>query len=144
MVHALETARDFLKSDGALINIQPVGNPRPLEIRKAGTITRVGWIGHRLNFTLHKAALEAVTQVLHDGLFVMEEERQFPFLYRAKSFSILSEFLAKNKQNSILDGATARRAQELSNGIRDDSEAIMREEIVISLLRPATLLKSNR
>jgi hypothetical protein len=136
MVHALKIAYDFLKPDGALINIQPVGQPRPLEIRRGETITCVGAIGHRLNFASHHAALEAVAQVLQDGLFVMEEEHQFPFLYQAESFSILQAWLAEKMPNSILDEGTARRAEELSGRVGADCKAIMREEIVISLLRP--------
>jgi hypothetical protein len=136
MVHALKIAYDFLKPDGALINIQPVGQPRPLEIRTDRTVTCVGMVGHRLNFASHHAALEAVAQVLHDGLFVMEEERQFPFLYQAESLSILRAWLAEKMPNSIVDEATARRAHGLSGRVGVDCKATMREEIVISLLRP--------
>lgn len=144
MVHALEITHDFLKSDGALINIQPVGKPRPLEIHSPGVVVRVGWIGQGLNFALHKAALDAVAQAVHDGMFVIEKERKLPFLYHAGSFSLLREWLAENMTNATLDEATARRAQELSSRAQDDSEAIMREEIVISLLKPASLLKPNQ
>lgn len=141
MVHALEITHDLLRPDGILINLQPVGKPRSLEIHTAEVITRAGWIGHRLNFALHKAAQEAVAQVVHGGLFVIEHEHTFPFLYHAESFSVLREWLAEKSKNSILDEATVERAQELSGGTGDDSEVIMREEILIGRLRPAPLKK---
>jgi hypothetical protein len=100
--------------------------------------THLGWVNHRLNFALQKAALEAVAQVLGDGLFVKEKEFIFPFLYHAKTFSLLREWLAETSTNSIVDETTARRAEELSKATTADSEVIMREEVIISLLRPTS------
>lgn len=137
MVHALEIIHYLLGNPGILINIQPVGRPRPLEIRAGGSIRQVGLIGHRLNFALHKSALEAVAQVVRDGLFVLEHEDTIPFLYRAPSFPAFQEWLAENSKKSILEERTAERARAFTQKLGNDYEVIMREELYIALLRPA-------
>lgn len=137
MVHALEKIHELLGDQGVLLNVQPVGKPRPLEIHDGGRIRQAGLIEHRLNFAMHKAALGAVAHVVRDGLFVLEREDTISFLYRAPSFPVFQEWLAENSKNSILEERTARRARELSLKIGSDCEVIMREEIYMGLLRPA-------
>ena len=137
MVHALEIIHALLGNQGNLINVQPVGKPRPLQIHGGGQSWQAGLIGHRLNFALQKAALEAVAQVVRDGLFVLEHEDTIPFLYRAPSFPTFQEWLAETSENSILEEETAHRARALSQKAGGDCEVIMREELYIALLRPA-------
>lgn len=136
MVHALEIIHALLGNQGDLINVQPVGKPRPLEIHGRGRSRQAGRIGHRLNFAMHKAAMEAVAQVVRDGLFVLEREETVPFLYRAPSFPAFQEWLAETSENSILEEETAHRARALSQKAGDDGEVIMREELYMGLLRP--------
>lgn len=137
MVHALEIIHDMLGNQGLLLNVQPVGKPRPLEIHGGGRSRQAGLIGHRLNFAMHKAALGAVAQVVRDGLFVLEREDTVPFLYRAPSFPVFQEWLAENSENSILEERTAQKARALSQTVGDDCQVIMREELYMGLFRPA-------
>jgi hypothetical protein len=136
MVHALEIIHDLLGNQGSLVNIQPVGKPRPLEIHTGGRSRQAGLIGHRLNFAMHKAALEAVAQVVRDGLFVVDHEETIPFLYRAPSFPAFQEWLAETSENSILAEETAHRARALWQKAGADCEVIMQEELYMGLLRP--------
>ena len=137
MVHALENVHKLLGDQGVLLNVQPVGKPRPLEIHAGGRSRQAGLIGHRLNFAMHKAALHAVAQVVRDGVFILEHEGTIPFLYRAPSFPVFQEWLAENSENSILDEQTSHRARALSQKAGGDCQVIMREELYMGLLRPA-------
>ena len=137
MVHALEIIHDLLGNQGNLINVQPLGKPRPLEIHAGGRRSQAGLIRHRMNFAMHKAALGAVAQVVRDGLFVLEREESIPFLYRAPSFPVFQRWLAETSENSILEEETAERARALWQKAGGDCEVIMREELYIGLLRPA-------
>lgn len=134
-MHALEITHSLLKPDGLLINIQPIGKPKPIEVHSDGLVSHAGWIEHRLNFVLHKQSLASLEQVVEDGLFIIEREDTFPFLYHEQSFSTLQKWLAENWENHILDDETAKRTEELLTKAGDNSEVIMREEIHIMRLR---------
>lgn len=138
MVHALKLTRELVTNEGAVINIQPAGKPRPLEIHRAGEITRVGFVGHLLNYENHKLALGAVNQAVREGWFKREHERTIDFLYHASSYDAFAEWLAETSENSILEEQTARRAREMEKEIDGDYEVVMRESIYIGRLVPVS------
>ena len=135
MVHALERIHNLLRPEGMLINIQPTGVPRSLELHDDAGVTHVGWIGHRLSFELQKQAQKAVEEVIEDGLFMVESKRTFPFLYQADTFSELQEWLAENWENAILDEATVRRTNELLSERDGEVKVNIREDVLIMRLR---------
>jgi SAM-dependent methyltransferase len=137
MVHALEICKDFLNPGGHVLNIQPVGKPRALEMHLDGAITLAGLTAHRLDFAGQKASLRAMEHVVKDGLFVLERERSIPFHYHAPSFRAMRDWISENMTNTILDDETARRARELQSSSQGAGDWILREELVFSLLRPA-------
>jgi hypothetical protein len=135
MVHALEIIHEMLKAEGILINIQPSGKDRPLQIHSIDEVKQAGLIGHRIDYALHKKALAALNQVVDDGLFVFERIDSFPFLYHAETVDIMQEWIFENWENSILDEGTIRRAVELEKTTEKPSEVVVRQDMHISRLR---------
>ena len=135
-MHALEKIHELLKAEGILINIQPSGKHRPLQIHSNDKVKQAGLIGHRLDYALHKKALAALDQVVEDGLFVFERIDSFPFLYHAETFDIMQEWISENWLNSTLDEETIRRAVELENTTEKPSEVVVHQDMHISRLRP--------
>ena len=135
-MHALEKIHELLKPVGRLINIQPSGKHRPLQIHSNDKVKQAGLIRHQLDYEFHKKALAALDQVVDDGLFVFERIDSFPFLYHAETLDIMQEWIAENWLNSTLDEETIRRAVELENTTEKPSEVVVHQEMHISRLRP--------
>ena len=135
-MHALEKIHDLLKADGILINIQPSGKDKSLEIHANDKVEQAGLIGHVLDYALHKKALAALDQVVEDGLFVFERIDSFPFLYHAETVDIMQEWISENWLNSILDEDVIRRAVELENTAVKPSQVVVHQDMHISILRP--------
>lgn len=136
MVHALEISHGLLVEKGALVNIQPIGKPRSLEVHGAGEIKRAGFIRHKRNFEDHHLALKAAAKAVRAGLFSLEREQTFPFLYHAPSLAAFQDWLAENSETAILDQPTVERARALTREMGEGSKVVMRDELTVGLLRP--------
>jgi hypothetical protein len=135
MVHALKKTHRLLKPDGLLIDIQPTPTPQTVEVHSDGRASEAGKLGHRQDWALHKQAHAALAQVVEEGLFVVEREINFPFLYHADTLVTLRNWLAENWENSILDDETGRRVEELLASAGAGSVAIIREPVRMMRLR---------
>jgi hypothetical protein len=131
MVHALEIIRRLLRPHGKLIDIHPVGEPSPVEVRVGGQITLTGWLTETDDFIEYRQAGDALAQAVQRGWFLVEREATFPFITHADSMSELLEYLAKEWQDAILDDQTARKAEELLAGPERDKELLVHDRIRI-------------
>ena len=131
MVHALEIIRRLLRPHGKLIDIHPVGEPSPVEVRVGGQTTLVGRLTETDDFVEYGQADAALAQAVQRRLFVLEREATFPFITHADSMSELREYLAKEWKDAILDDQTARKAQELLAGPERDKELLVHDRVHI-------------
>ena len=136
MVHALEKTHRLLKLDGLLIDMRPAVDTPSVEVGSGGQVSRAGRLGHRQNFASYKQAHAALAQVVESGVFVLERESTFPFLYHANTLAALREWLAESWENAILDEETVKQVEELLNIAGDDREVIVRHLIRIVRLKP--------
>ena len=131
MVHALEIIHRLLRPHGKLIDIHPVGEPSPVEVRVGRQTTLVGRLTETDDFVEYGQADAALAQVVQRRLFVLEREATFPFITHADSMSELREYLAKEWKDAILDDQTARKAQELLAGPERDKELLVHDRVHI-------------
>lgn len=141
MVDALEIARRLLLPGGLVINIQPIGRARPLEIHGPAGIESAGTVSHRLNHANQVKARVAVQRVLERGLFRLEKQATVPFLSHFDSPTHVDDWLKETSTRSYLEPATLERALALAQAAGDHSETIMRETLLMSLLRPLELAR---
>ena|SRR6185503_13787002 len=95
MVHALEEVQRLLKSDGRLIDIQPLMEAPLLKVYLG---TRVVFVEPDPSYDYEddlRQADAALTQVIQRGLFVIEERSEFDFLTDGSSAQELLAFWGK-------------------------------------------------
>ena len=131
MVHALEIIHRLLRPHGKLIDIHPVGEPSPVEVRVGRQTTLVGRLTETDDFVEYGQADAALAQAVQRRLFVLEREATFPFITHADSMSELREYLAKEWKDAILDDQTARKAEALLAGPERDKELLVHDRIHI-------------
>ncbi len=136
MVHALEKIHQLLRPDGRLIDLHPIGEPSPLEVRIGERNSLAGWVTESDDFVEYKQADAALAQVVQRGLFVVERESTLSFITYADSVAELREYMAKEWKDAILDEASARKAQDLLNMAECGKELILRDQVRIARLKP--------
>jgi len=95
MVHALEEVQRLLKSDGYLIDIQPLIEAPLIKIYQGN---RIVFIEPDPSYDYEEDLQQAdvaLTQVIQRGLFVIEERSEFDFLTHGSSAPELLAFWGK-------------------------------------------------
>jgi hypothetical protein len=95
MVHALEETQRLLKSDGRLIDIQPLIEAPLLKVYQANLVVLVEPDPSYDYEEDLRQADAALTQVIRRGLFVIEERSEFDFLTHGSSAQELLAFWSK-------------------------------------------------
>lgn len=113
MVHALEYAHRMLRPDGALINVHDLPVPHLIEIHSPEAATKAGWLTDRTDFADERSALNALAQVVDDGHFTLEDERDFDFNIHADDWNELREWLAESWESAVLSERTIQRVEEV-------------------------------
>lgn len=131
MVHALEIIHQLLRPRGKLIDIHPVGEPSPIEVRTGGQKILAGWLTETDDFVEYKQADDALAQAIQRGWFLVERQTTFPFITHADSLDELREYLVKEWKDAILDDATARKVEELLAGPARDKELLVHDRVHI-------------
>lgn len=131
MMGALERAQELLKSDGLLINIQPYGEAKHLEIHRGSRLWRAGRMRHRTDNAMHKEARATLEQAINKELFIVERACSFPFLSHFDTMADLEDWMSENWQNTILDSETAERARALEKEVGGQSQVIVRDKLFI-------------
>ncbi|HLF26016.1 MAG TPA: hypothetical protein VJG32_06750 [Anaerolineae bacterium] len=136
MVHALEKIQRLLKPGGMLIDIHPTPEPAALEVRVGRHTTPAGWLNETDDYEDYEHADRAIAAAVGNGLFRIERESTFEFVWYADSLAQLREYLAEEWENATIDELTAGRIEELLSTPEPDKEVIVREPIRIARLKP--------
>jgi hypothetical protein len=148
MVHALEEIHRLLKPKGYLIDIHPVSEHSSIEIHRNGKFDLVGHLEVHQWCVDFEQADEALTKIVHGGMFTGEQKNMFNSLTYydtpAEMATSLKESIYKySRVNEPMEEevqqveALASRADELMNAAGHGAELIMRERNHISRLKPA-------
>ena len=136
MVHALEQIHFLLKPDGVLIDIHPIGEPPPIEVRLGADIHTVGWVREADDYCEYVAATEALETAVSRNLYSWQKQGTFAFTTYADTILDLHNHLAETWTDAIIDDEVIRRTQDLMQTPEADKEVILREIITIARLHP--------
>jgi len=135
MVHALEITHGLLKPGGLLIDIHPTGEQPRVEAHVDGEVYLAGYLDELDDFEEYFKADEALAQVTRRGLFLMEREGSFTFLYHAATITELADFIAAEWPDSVLHEETIEQARGLMGEPADGREIVVREHVRIARFR---------
>ena len=114
MVHALEEVQRLLKSDGCLIDIQPLMEAPLLKVYQANSVVFVEPDPSYDYEEDMRQADAALTKVIQRGLFVIEEGSEFDFLTHGSSAQDLLAFWGKpNPDDDISEDPAEQRIKEV-------------------------------
>ena len=140
MVHALEEVQRLLKSDGRLIDIQPLMEAPLLKVYQANSVVYVGPDPSYDYEEDLRQADAALTQVIQRGLFVIEERSEFDFLTHGSSAQELLAFWGKTSTEE--DPAEQHikevyaRVEEIRQSAGQGAEVTLHERARIIRLKP--------
>lgn len=132
MVHALEKIHQLLKPGGTLIDIHPSSEPASIDIRLRDKVTPAGWLHETDDYVEYEWADDALANAVKGGLFELERDGVFTFIWYADTLTDLRAYLAEEWQDAIIDDITFMRAEELLSTFDRDKEVILRESIRIA------------
>ncbi len=135
MVHALEMTHSLLRPGGLLIDIHPTGDHPQVEVHVAGEVRLAGLIDELDDFAEYLQADQALAEVNSRGLFRLEREAFFPFLYHAANITALADFIAAEWSDAVLHEETIQQASQLLEEPGDGREIVLREPIRITRFR---------
>ena len=144
MVHALEEVQRLLKSDGCLIDIQPLIEAPLLKVYQGSTVIFVEPDPSYDYEEDLRPANAALTQVIQRGLFVIEERSEFDFLTHGSSAQELLDFWGKAGADDDIseDPAEQRikgvyaRVEEIRQAAGQGAEVALHERARILRLKP--------
>lgn len=136
MVHALEIAHGLLGENGRLLDIHPLGEPPPIQVRLGKQIHHAGWLREEDDYIEYEQANNAINKVIEQGLFALEREGTFSFTAYADSLTDFQSYLENEWKDAILEELVARRIEELMHSLERAPEIIMQELIRVNRLRP--------
>jgi hypothetical protein len=136
MVHALLKTRELLAPGGRLIDIHPLEDPRPIEVRIADQVHLAGWLQEADDYIEYVQAGEAVAQAIRQGWFVEEKRSIFRFTYYADTIIELRDHLSETSEDMIVDDLVVMRVTDLMHSATDDQSVMMHIPVQVSRLRP--------
>ncbi|MGD2159423.1 MAG: hypothetical protein PVG32_21280 [Anaerolineales bacterium] len=113
MVHALQQTYKILQPNGLLINVHDLPIPQVIEVHSPESVHKVGWLMDSEDFDNERAATNALTQVVADGYFDLEDERELMINIYMDDLSELWEWLAEWWETAILPERIVQRIEEL-------------------------------
>jgi hypothetical protein len=109
MVHALQNARRLLKPDDIVIEVHNLPIPPVIEVHSATSIFKVGWLLDKTDFEFERSAFNALFQVIENGEYVLEDQRDFPFNTQVDNLEELTCWLDQWWESAILSEPTVKK-----------------------------------
>ena len=113
MVHALQQTHSILHPHGLQVNLVDLPVPSLLELRSPGTLVRLGWLLDKDDCFEERASLNALAQVVNQGLFDLEDERDFERNIHIDSLAEFRTWLAEKWSTAILPEPLLQRLEML-------------------------------
>ena len=144
MVHALEQVQRLLKSDGRLIDIQPLMETPLLKLYQANSVVFVEPDPSYDYEEDMRQAHAALTNVIQRGMFVIEERSEFDFLTHGSSAQELLTFWGKATADDDISQDLAEqrikevyaRVEEIRQAAGPEAEIALPERARILRLKP--------
>jgi len=113
MVHALKLVHQMLRPNGRLIEVHDLPVPHRIEVHSQGSTLKAGWLVDGEDYKSERLALNAITQVVSEGLFLLEDEQDFDFNVYADDLPELRMWLADGWKSAVLPERTLQRLEDL-------------------------------
>ena len=137
MVHALNLGRGLLKPEGLLVNVNNLPVPAAIEVHTdQGKIT-AGWILDKTEFESERSAFGALAEVVSQGSFTLESERDFTFHIHSVDFDELQIYLSEWWESAVLPEKTSRRAEKIIKECAHVSDIVLKVPTRMSALKSA-------
>ena len=137
MVHALQQVHKLLHPNGLLINVNDLPTPNVIEVQSPETTYKVGWLQDREDFRDTLAAFNALAQVVADGFFMLEDERDLDYNIYVDDVPELQEWLAEWWSSAILPDRIIQRLEELIRDASPPARIVLRLRPRMTKLRAA-------
>jgi hypothetical protein len=137
MVHALGQVHKLLQPDGYLINVNDLPTPNVIEVQSPETIYKLGWLQDREDFRDTLAAFNALAQVVADGFFMLEDERDLDYNIYVDDLPELQAWLAEWWSSAILPDSIIQRIEELFREASQPARIVLRLRARMIKLRAA-------
>jgi hypothetical protein len=139
MVHALEQIRRLLRPGGLVINVHSLPMPVMVEVHLPDTTEKVGWLLDADDFENERLAFAALTQVVSDGDFNLEDERDFSYRIYADSLPDLQKWLADWWTSAYLPERTLQRIEDFLHETALISKVVIAERARMTKLSSVIL-----
>jgi len=137
MVHALRQVHKLLQPNGRLINVNDLPAPHLIEVHTPETIHRVGWLQDRDDFDDTRSAFNALAQVVADGDFDLEDERDFDYNIYVDDLPELLKWLAEWWSSAILPDRIIKRLEGFFRDAPQPARIVLRLRARMIKLRAA-------
>lgn len=137
MVHALKLTRGIIKPGGWLINVHDLPVPHLIEVHTLEASYKAGWLLNKEDIESTRSSLYALSQVVLDGYFILEDERSFIYNISADSVTELQEWLAEWWSSATLPVPIIQRLEELTRETGQFSKIILPLQTRMTLLKAA-------
>lgn len=112
-MRALRNIHSALRPGGVLLDLQPARRSR-LELHLPdGQILVAGEIDESPGYAALDAALDALRTVVEEGLFALETEREFQYVYHFDGLDEWQEHMAENWHRARVSPQLVKSAREL-------------------------------
>jgi hypothetical protein len=137
MVHALGQTHRLLQPDGLLVNVHDLPVPHLIEVHSSETAHKVGWLMDEDDFESERSSFNALAQVVADGYFILEDERNFGYNIYVDDLDELQEWLAEWWSSAILPDKIIRRLAELTRDPAQSATIVLALQARMLKLRAA-------
>jgi hypothetical protein len=125
MVHALQDVHRLLCPDGILINVHAHPVPNLIEVHTTLTASKIGWLTEKTDFESERSAFNALVQVVADGQYVLEDERDFQYNIHAGDYAELKQYLSDCWESAILPERTSQRIAAAIQGADEPTDLVI-------------------
>lgn len=120
-----------------MVNVNDLPVPHMIEVHSAGIALKAGWLVDRDDFSAERSAFDALAQVVSDGDFNLEDERDFVFSVHVDGLKEFQEWLAEGWESAVLPDRTIQRIEELLRGADQPAKVVLRSPARMTRLRAA-------
>ncbi len=112
-MRALENIRAALRPGGVLLDIRPAPRHSRVEVRIGDCTVPLGRLDESEDMPCFRAADETVRRAVDAGMFRLEREVVFQFMYHADDVDAWLAYMAAKWRHAAVGPALVTRAQEL-------------------------------
>ena len=130
MVHALEKVHGLLKPGGYVVDVQEMPYWRWLGVMSGDDVQLAGPQESSVDFKDNLQASAAITQVIEDGLFVLEDERMFYGYTHSETLEDMLDYVTIRPSEQ-----TIQRLEDLLAGADEAAQVVIRQPTRMVRLR---------